>query len=98
MKEVVIKIPDDEYKKICAGDFDTSGYFKRNLRDAFRNGTPLPKGHGRIVDIGQISKDMIEKDNPIICLTDEDGVYLEVVSLDYLDKLTTIIEADTEEG
>lgn len=66
------------------------------LIEAFNNGTPLPKGHGRIVDIGQIDKDKIEKDNPIICLTDRDGVYLEVVSLDYLDSLPTIIEADKE--
>ena len=41
--ELVIKIPEDEYNKICSGNFDTDGYFKMNLKEAFKNAIPLPK-------------------------------------------------------
>lgn len=60
------------------------------------NGTPLPKGHGRLVDvIGKIDEDRIDDDNPIIYLT-INGEYIEAVSLDYINNLPTIIEADEE--
>lgn len=53
----------------------------------------LPKGHGRLVDISKIDEDMIERDNPIIYLT-INGEYIEAVSLDYINSLQTIIEAE----
>ena len=65
--------------------------------DAIKNGKPIPKGHGRLIDISKIEKDRIEKDNPIIYLT-TDGNYTEAVSLDYLNDLPTIIEADKAES
>ena len=43
--QIVIDIPKDKYNAICNGTFDTDGYFKMNLSNAFINGTPLPKGH-----------------------------------------------------
>lgn len=55
MKEVVIKLPESVYKEICSGNFDTDGYFKRNLRDAFKNGTILPEGHGRLGDLDEVA-------------------------------------------
>lgn len=45
---IVIDMPYNQYAKICAGDFNTIGYFKLNLRNAFRNGT-------LIEDIGEFS-------------------------------------------
>ena len=40
--KLIIDIPEDRYKEIVSGIFDTDGYFKTNLTLAFRNGTPIP--------------------------------------------------------
>jgi hypothetical protein len=87
--ELVIKIPEEKLNIIKNSIYDPDIY------KAIANGTPLPKGHGRIVDIGKIDEDKIESDNPIIYLT-VNGEYIEAVSLDYLNNLPTIIEADKE--
>lgn len=39
--QIVIKIPEDEYNKICSGNFEVDGYFKMNLKEAFRNAIPI---------------------------------------------------------
>ena len=65
--------------------------------DGVVNGTPLPKGHGRLIDISKIDKDRRESCNPIIYLT-IDGQYTEAISLDYLNDLPTIIEEDKSES
>lgn len=39
--KLIIDIPEDEYNEICNGTFDTGGYFRMNLSNAFKNGTPL---------------------------------------------------------
>lgn len=88
--ELVIKIPEETYE-----------YWKEHkheyvLAEAIANGISLPKGHGKIVDIGKIDNDKIESYNPIICLT-VNGENIEAVSLDYLDGLTTLIKADKEQ-
>lgn len=50
--EIVIDIPDGCYEELNSGRFP--------LQDAYRlvawikNGTPLPKGHGRIIDYGYV--------------------------------------------
>ncbi len=93
--ELVIKVDENRYKasqrkvknpKAMLNDVDV----------AIATGTVLPKGHGKIVDLGKIDKDRIEQDNPIIYLT-VNGEYIEAVSLDYLNSLQAIIEADKEE-
>jgi len=96
---LVIDIPEWKYKSICEG-IEAS---KRcgvvgmdpTIHRAIYNGTPLPKCHGRLVDISKIDEDRMEQDNPIIYLT-IDGQYIEAISLDYLNDLPAIIEA--EEG
>ena len=53
--QIVINIPDEVYE-LCAKD---AYFFYREtdiLRQAIKNGTPLPKGHGRIIDERQITK------------------------------------------
>ena len=91
--ELLIKISEDTYKDIIENGFI---YDEDNeeVTDVIKNGTILPKGHGRIVDVGKIDEDRIDHDNPIIYLT-INGEYIEAVSLDYLNSLQTIIEADT---
>ena len=91
--KVVIEIPEDIYKEWkFDGKYRTHSYAQRLILD----GTPLPEHHGRLVDIDKIYEDRMESDNPIIELT-VNREYIEAVSLDYLNSLPTIIEADKEE-
>ena len=91
--ELVIRIPEEKLSIIKNKMY--CGIYDPDLYKAIANGTPLPKGHGRIIDIGKIDEDKIDKDNPIIGLT-INGEYIEAVSLDYLNNLSTIIESDTK--
>lgn len=73
--QIVIDIPDDEIEYIKNTSFveHESTVFKQsesdrkktmmifNLLDAIRDGTPLPKGHGRLKDIDKIISDGISK-------------------------------------
>lgn len=56
--KLVIEIPEDEYNAICNNTFETDGYFRMNLSNAFKNGIPLPKGDGRLIDADAITKDL----------------------------------------
>ena len=67
---------------------------KDTLIKAIDEGIPLRKGHGRIVDIGKIDKDRTDIDNNPVYLTVVNGEYIEAVSLDYLNSLETIVDAD----
>lgn len=49
--EVVIKIPEEYYKNVKYG---RSGDVLIN--NAIKNGTVLPKGHGKIIDVDQFYK------------------------------------------
>lgn len=54
--EIVIKIPEELYKQITV----EKEYFLEDgesLCTAVANGTPLPKGHGRLIDEEQIPGD-----------------------------------------
>lgn len=92
--QIVIDIPEEVYKASQILDVKYEDVIQIPL-ECISNGTPLPKGHGRLVDISKIDDDMIEKDNPIIYLT-INGQYTEAISLEYLNDLPTLIEADTE--
>ena len=56
-----------------------------DIKDAIINGTPLPKGHGRLIDADSL-EDYIKED------ADEWDKY----ALAYVEDAPTIIEADTE--
>lgn len=43
--EIVIKIPEDEYKRVMNGKWTGNP-----LADYIEYGTPLPKGHGDLID------------------------------------------------
>ena len=94
--QIVIDIDENLYTRLFDnGDIDAADMLKACV--SIRKGTPLPKGHGRLVDISKIDEDRIESDNPITYLT-INGEYIEAISLDYLNGLPTIIEADKAEG
>ena len=51
--ELVIKMPEEVYKSIINGKNYIS--YQEYVEEAIKNGTPLPKGHGRIIDESQIT-------------------------------------------
>ena len=83
--ELVIKISEDEYQmcKSCLGDADC-------IESAIANGTPLPKGHGRLIDADKLHHCEC-KGNFSECDTCLDDDLCNLVN-----EAPTIIEADTE--
>lgn len=85
MKEVelVIKIPEETYKGIMLGKWDENG-----LAYYVKDGTPLPKGHGRLIDANRLrSMYSINRAN-----------FNTVVGIQkWIDEAPTIIEAERSE-
>lgn len=53
--QIVIDIPEEEYKRWKEdGEIDAL-----IVRDALQNGTPLPKGHGRLIDADSMIADIL---------------------------------------
>lgn len=53
--QIVIDIPEKQYEylaKIAGAGEEPLGYFERVIM----RGTPLPKGHGRLIDIDEVKK------------------------------------------
>ena len=58
---IVIDIPEDDYKSIKDMQYYISGrrsgrQIEYNIINAILNGTPLPKGHGRLIDADKLQK------------------------------------------
>jgi hypothetical protein len=98
--ELVIKIPEEVYKRIQS--LSTVDYFEHdicgNSMRRIANGIPLPKGHGRLGDLdammSNISTSINEMTNIGIAL---DGDYLWAKLNDAIYNAPTVIEADREE-
>lgn len=96
MTDILIHIPD-AYDEVCDTiDTDLEYFLMDYLGGTVATCKRLPKGHGKIVDLGKIDKDRIERDNPVIYLT-VNGEYIEAISLNYLNDLRAIVEADKSE-
>ena len=55
--QIVINIDEDLYTRLFDnGDIDAVDMLKACV--AIRNGTPLPKGHGRLIDADYVTKDL----------------------------------------
>lgn len=88
--ELVIKIPEEVYKAskmnstLCTLDAIAKNYLIKGLI----NGTPLPKGHGRLIDIDDIE--------PMSYTVDGGDYYDDYLAIDWedIEKAPTIIEAD----
>lgn len=85
--ELVIKIPEEMYKWMndvnkLFGDYGTSDFI-----DLVKKGTPLPKGHGRLIDVSEL-----------LTVTDirEDSSEVTYVLYDDIENADTVIEADRE--
>ena len=86
--ELVIKINENIWKRICDSQSvpDMLNIDIVNGLNAIKNGTPLPKGHGKLFDA-----DMIESHDEY----DGQG-FTKSVYKDDIDSLPPIIEADVE--
>ena len=58
---LIIKIPDEIRKGIYDGVY--CGISDKKVYDAIKNGTPLPKGHGRLIDADDFFETFSELDN-----------------------------------
>ena len=89
--ELVIKIPEEQYNAIKSDLLYNT--FSAEMKiwglGSIRNGTPLPKGHGRLIDADRLETHFVGTDQG----TDLE-VYLKPTIVDAL----TILEADKEEN
>jgi hypothetical protein len=86
--QLVINIDDELYEIIKNPKKLETMYHAGRLCEAVRKGTPLPKGHGALIDISNI--DVIELEDSIHFIRHEKGDDVDV----YIGA-PTIIEADT---
>lgn len=91
--ELVIKIPEVDYKhfKELYESLPKDTIFVDTVAYYIGNGTPLPKGHGELVDIRPLMRGLYEEK----CVGELTYTTSEVYRM-LDDETTTIIEADTE--
>lgn len=87
--QIVIDIPEEEYEFIREHEKENPlGWLstKTIVRNAIINGTPLPKGHGDLVDRDDVYDFLCKADAMMVCDALSDSLEI--------DELPTIIEAD----
>lgn len=94
--QIVIDIPD-EYKELfendrCKRKFDSlaTNEFGYVLRNAFKNGILLPKGHGRLIDADALKEETYT-------MTEWNGDVHQIIYKASLDDALTIVEPYKEE-
>ena len=93
--ELVIKIPEEMYKWVCDVNKFSNDYGTADFIDLIKNGTPLPKGHGRLVDADALEKKMCDREEE---LGDDRALWESSAVSVALDMFApTIIEADRSE-
>ena len=98
--QIVIDIDENVFTRVFDNGVDTSSEDRDAIDRAVRNGTVLPKGHGRLIDADKIlyfrcSSNVLDcpKSYDFICQHCEYGV----ASKFRIDEMNTIIEADNSE-
>ena len=88
--ELVIRIPEVDYKylKELYESLPKDPIFVDTVVYYIGNGTPLPKGHGRLIDADKLSQ-------YYKVVIDNNGI-TKIIDYDNLDDAPTIIEADTK--
>lgn len=89
--ELVIKIPEEEYT-LCKKQWDTECL--DTLMIAVKYGVPLPKGHGRLIDVSDLLDRIGLEDND----SNREENIGEIITLQDFDFIPTIIEADVSTG
>ena len=95
--QIVIDIPDEDYQRINSKEKIIT--LSCNITDVIKNGTPLPKGHGRLIDASKLK---VELECGIRAGNYEEGYekYSHINDMDdcvdAVEYADTIIEADIE--
>lgn len=84
--EIVIKIPEEDYKNGTL--INCFKCYSIELDKIIYSGTPLPKGHGRLIDA-----DWVKNTLDIYVLNEYNGQFIRRSDID---SIPTIIEADKE--
>lgn len=94
--QIVINIDDEDYDDITlTGENIINLGVLLDLREAVRKGTPLPKGHGRLIDADALEKKMCDREEE---LRDDRALWeSSAVSVALNMFASTIIEAESEE-
>ena len=87
--QIVIDIPEETYKATCNGCMLPPDV--ENVVQGIKNGTPLPKGHGRLIDADKIISEATER-----MKYPANHKYMECV-IAHMVLAPTIIEADKED-
>ena len=90
--QVVIDIDENLYTRL----FDMGANTMRDMRAAcssIRNGTPLPKGHGRLIDADKLVPDCQEDS---VYYDDDEHSEFTAVGIAQIECADTIIETDKE--
>lgn len=94
--QIVIDIDEEYIKQIDRIRFLIGGKEDRSLQinviNAIKNGTPLPKGHGRLIDADALG----EKEE--CYLNEDESISFFYVYSEYIIDAPTIIEADKSES
>ena len=92
--QIVIDIDEWKYKDIREGVEASKriNYSIPPIFEAVANGTPLPKGHGKLFDVNDLLDRIGLEDNDA---NREENVG-EIITLEDFDCIPTIISADTE--
>lgn len=85
--ELVIKISEDSYKATCIGSMLPSDV--ENVVNAIKNGTPLPKGHGDLIDA-----DVLRNETESWGMND----YEPSDFIDEIDRADVVIKADKKQS
>lgn len=92
--KIVIDIPENMYQRIAVAPRCASGLDAFKDRDMFvkaiQEGTPLPKGYGRIIDESKITQVYYREEK-----AEQGAINFRGIVVDRTDA-PTIIEADTE--
>lgn len=92
--KVIVDIPNWLYNAIME---HKEPHYSKSLGEAVRDGTPLPKGHGKLGDLDSIMNDINDSINEMTNIgISVDGQYLWAKLNDVVDNAPVIIEADKE--
>ena len=96
--ELVIKIPE-EVMEYIRNNSCLSVVYNDEVTKAMKNGVPLPKGHGRLIDADELREKMVSyrySDRYCENHTIERSISIGMVDL-IINDASTVIEADKEQ-
>lgn len=86
--KIVIDIPDEQYNDIAEHYNTFPNEWKKWGLQAIKNGIPLPKSHGRLIDADALLKDV---------RNNSESYFADDFAREWVDVAPTIIEADRSE-